>query len=80
MNLLYGDIYKVQYFLKISYWGPLIILNLISCSIVLGILIDPRALILYAIMLIMLMFSATFAIQMQKQLNRVAPIRDQRSQ
>lgn len=45
-----------------SYWGPLILANLLYCSIVLGVEVDPRGLIMYAALVIMVLFSITFAV------------------
>lgn len=79
MNMLYGDIFKVQMFFKLIYYVPLVGINLIVCAIITALLINTITLFAFVITFIMLAISVVLAILMQKQLSRMAPIRDIRS-
>lgn len=80
MNMLYGDIYRVQMFLKFMYLMPLVVINLIISSIMIALMVDVTALVTLLGLLVMLIFSVLFASFMQKELEKTAPVRDQRSQ
>lgn len=80
MNMLYGDIFKVQMFFKLMYYMPLVVLNLIVSSIIIALLINPTTLFVLIGLIIMLAVSVLMATMMQRQLSRIAPIRDLRSQ